>query len=239
MVGVWDASRSDSPLGNSHGKACAKALEDEANAGYLFLIHTGGDGGVPIDVFVNEEIPGVVIKQCKPPAGEFLIRVPTGRLVIGSVEDYRSPKPRITDDESLIHVPKGDYALRCFSGTEEGGFNPPTRAELAQSAAAEDYSYFRKIQNSALGIYFAMPVTFLVLIYCVGWKLALVITTTLSTAFYLAIKQWTIRNKRFKRAARAVNECWRQAAQGESPTFVLELRRINDSSGLKGGSVRS
>ncbi|PWU10578.1 MAG: hypothetical protein C5B50_25245 [Verrucomicrobia bacterium] len=119
MIGAWDTSRNDSPFPKTSFKKMMRALHEDAQAGHLFLIRTGADGGGPIDVYVDEPLPESALAQTRRAEGEFLIRVPTGQLVVGGAEDYRSSKPRITGENSIVLLPAGDYCLRCYIGTEE------------------------------------------------------------------------------------------------------------------------
>lgn len=238
MIGAWDAGRNDKVLASASVRNFTKALEEDAAEGHLFLIRTGSDGGGPIDIFVESEIPEDLRKLAEPIKGEHLLSLPTGKLVVGGVEDYRTGRRRVTSDQSVVVVPPGDYALRSFVGIDEDGIAPPSRKEFEKAVGAEDYAYFRRIQSSALVIYFAVPVLFLILLYCSGWKVALISAAAAGTVSYSAFKAWTARNDRFKRVAKGVNACWREAAQRAAPTFILQLRRASDKTGLKGGSVR-
>src|SRR5690242_19656674 len=145
MIGAWDESRNDTVPTNIQYKQLTKILHEDSQAGHLFLIHTGADGGGPIDIHIDEAFPEVTLKQTRPADGEFLIRVPTGRLVVGGAEDYRSPKPRITDERSVVVLPAGDYRLRCRIRTEDEWVPKAlSRGELEKLLGAEDYRYWRK-----------------------------------------------------------------------------------------------
>src|SRR5688572_20003201 len=88
MIGVWDAARDATP----RPWKSADELEAEAAEGHLFLLHTGADGGGPVDVYVDADVPVEVLTTLKPLGREFLVAAPSGRLVIGGVEDYRAVK---------------------------------------------------------------------------------------------------------------------------------------------------
>src|SRR5688572_32313699 len=90
MIGAWDAGRNDSALTKVSGRKLDEALEQDATAGDIFLIHLGGDGGGPIDVYVDSPIPNEALTEARAAEREFLLRVPSGRLIVGGVEDYRS-----------------------------------------------------------------------------------------------------------------------------------------------------
>jgi hypothetical protein len=94
---------------------------------------------------------------------------------------------------------------------------------------------YRRVQNLVIGVYFGVPVLFLVLLFPWGWKKALVAAALAGLAGYFLIKLAS-GNARFKRVSKVMNELWRQAAAGAMPTFVFELHRVNDVTGLTGGS---
>src|SRR5438046_1464128 len=58
MIGAWDAARGALPFSADQQRRFSKSLAKEASAGHVFLIHTGADGGGPVDVFVDEDAPG-------------------------------------------------------------------------------------------------------------------------------------------------------------------------------------
>ncbi len=236
-LGAWDASRNDSSLARLSASAFSKALESEAAAGNLFLIRTGGDGGGPVDIFVDAEITEEVRKQSRPIKGEFLISLPTGQMVVGGAEDYRSDKPRTVSQDSVVTVPSGDYSIRCRVGKEEGGCDPPSRAQLESAMGREEYRYYRRVQNLALAAYFGTPGVFLMLTVVLGWKRALAPSAVAGAILYVAFRLWTRRDERFKRASKAEQDCWREARQREAPSLILELHKVSNTSGLKGGSI--
>ncbi len=50
MIGAWDASQNDTKLAGVGFKKLEQSLEADCAAARLFLLHTGGDGGGPVDV---------------------------------------------------------------------------------------------------------------------------------------------------------------------------------------------
>lgn len=238
MIGAWDASRNDGALSGVWGKSLEKTLEADAAAGHLFLIHMGGDGGGPIDVYVDEEVPAEEQKQARRIGGEFLISVPTGRLVVGGVEDYRSRKPKITGEQSVVSIPSGDYLLRCHVGKDEGGIQPPSPSELEEAVGMEEYRYYRKVTRwSYLG--FLAILLFPVLTFLHGWKSALAITAVTVVAYFYVQDRFVLkRNAKYQRIAQRVDEVWKRAYQAQPPAFLFELHRVEGRKELKGGSIR-
>src|SRR5688500_18367528 len=112
MIGAWDAGQNASPFTAAERADHLKALERDASEGRLFLIHTGADGGGPVDVYVDESAPAVVHARIKLIAENVLLSLPSGALMVGGVEDYRSDESRLTGPGSGIQIPAGDYALR-------------------------------------------------------------------------------------------------------------------------------
>src|SRR5829696_1609275 len=109
LIGAWDAGRSGVPLDGANG--WMDALDRDVAANHLFLIHTEADGGGPIDVYVEGEIPPNARRHARALGGEYLLAVPSGRLVVGGAEDYRAAVPRITSDSSVVNVAAGNYLL--------------------------------------------------------------------------------------------------------------------------------
>ena len=239
MIGAWDASRNDMAFANAPFKQIMATLHEDAQAGHLFLIHTGADGGGPIDVYVNESVTQLALKQTRPAEGEFLVRVPTGRLVVGGAEDYRSPKPRITSGNSIVSLPAGDYRLRCHIGTEdEWAPEGTSKAEVEKSIGVEDYCYWRKFENIGLVGYLWL-LLFPLLSFPFGWKLALGLTlVVLVTWFYVRETFFLKRNARYQRIEKAVNDIMKRAQDAAPPTFVFELESVSPGCVLKGGEIK-
>jgi hypothetical protein len=244
MVGAWDEGRRDSPFSTEEMKQFSKLLEHDAVAGHLFLVHTGGDGGGPIDVYVDAEVPEEIRKQTRPTNGEFLLSVPTGRLVVGGVEDYRSEKARITGEDSVLTIPSGDYLLRCFIGNDEEE-NEDSRqdqifqSELEKAVGVDDYRYYNRVNyRSCLG--YLTFLLFPVLAFRFGWKIALPSTIVIALAYFNIQERVIIkRNARYQRISKLVNQFWkRNWLQDQPPTFIFELRRVADRSPFQGGFIR-
>jgi hypothetical protein len=238
MVGAWDASRNDSVLMTAWGKKFDQTLEQDATAGDIFLIRLGGDAGGPIDIYVDSPIPNEVLAEMRAADDEFLLRVPSGRLIVGGVEDYRSAKPKITGPNSVVALPSGDYALRCYVATGEEGFTPPTSRELKAALGADDYAYYNRISKLSL-LGYLIVLLFPVLAFPLGWKWALLITVVVFFGYFSVQEGFVVkRNARYQRISKQVNQLFGKAKEKESPWFIFDLRRISESHNLKGGSIR-
>src|SRR5688572_20450063 len=150
MVGAWDHARQEPAQCLPAEQLTALVLEKDAGDGHLFLIHTGSDGSGPIDVYVDASAPAEVRKKATAKDGsnkEFLISVPTGKLVIGGVEDYRHPNPRTCTHDSIVTLAPGDYSLRCYVG---GNIEGPleTLAEVEERMLqGDDLAYYRQARR--------------------------------------------------------------------------------------------
>lgn len=236
MIGAWDASRNDTGLAGLGSKKLLQSLQADCAAAGLFLLHTGGDGGGPVDVYVDSAVPEAVRKKYRAAKREFLISVPSGRLVIGGMEDYRTGKSNITGPDSVVQIPSGDYALCCLAPKGEVYSETPTRAELEAKVGTEDFKYHRRIQTVAMTAYFGVPVLFVILCFVLGWKRALAVAVMVGLISY-GLVRLSSSKERFRRVTRAENELWQQAQQRGLPTLIFELRRVNDPAGLSGGTL--
>lgn len=233
MIGAWDARRGAVSLTPSDLKHLSDTLEADAAQGHLFLLHTGGDGGGPIDVYVDEAVPREVQERLVPSEGEFLLALPSGALVVGGVEDYRSPQARITDDHSTVTVPAGDYAVRCYAAKDEEQ-SPKSDSDLNELVGRADLEYYDRINRTGCIVGALTLLLFPILAFPLGWKLALPITVAVFVSFFPAWAWLLKRNARYQRLHRVVPVF---RIQHQDPTFVLTLRTIHDRTGLKGGSL--
>ena len=235
-VGAWDAALQQDVLADRSDQA---AVVDAAQA-RLFLIRTGGDGGGPVDVYVDEEMPAAARRRVrKVGRKEHLLSVSSGRLMIGGVEDYRSDRPGITDADSVIAIPPGDYAIACLCAREEledTGFDPPTAEQLQAALGESEYRYYRRMEKIALRGYLNL-LWFPVLWPVIGWKWALGVMLVAVTAYMNVHERLLQRNARYQAAKQRENELCSRAMQSENPTLVLTLRRVSERGELTGGAV--
>jgi hypothetical protein len=238
QIGAWDASRDDGAFDSLSFKQRTTALNEDAAQGLIFILQTGSDGGGPIDVYVDEPVPQAVAKAFELLKGEFLIRIPTGRLVVGGVEDYRYSKRKITGADSVVSVPDGDYRVQCFAPkVDEGSFHGLSNAALKETIGADDYDYWRKREKTAG--YGCLPLALLpALAYTFNWKLALAAVFGLVAIWFLCRQQILKRNSRYQTIEERVQELYRQAKANCPPTFIFQLERLQDGSTLKGGQIR-
>jgi hypothetical protein len=238
MIGAWDEGQGAEPLPTLPYAQLMKALEADSRLGRLFLILTGGDGGGPIDVYVDEAIPSPVRKRLRRLNREFLVCVPSGRLVIGGVEDYRSAQPQITDAASVVEIAAGDYALRCYCtrDAEDDGAELPSQDELRVAIGDDDYRYYKKLERRGLrglSILLAFPV----LAYFFGWIVAL-FATLLPLGVYAHVhERQRHSDARYQRINQSIDAICKQSLAKGTPTFAFELRRLEERGALAGGMV--
>src|SRR5689334_14858879 len=107
MIGAWDAGRGAMPFSSDQQRKYRKSLEKEATAGHIFLIHTGADGGGPVDIYIDEGVPEDVRNATRALDGEFLVTVPSGRLIVAGAEGFRAEEMGEENASGLVAVPPG------------------------------------------------------------------------------------------------------------------------------------
>lgn len=233
MIGAWDAQRSANPLARSELENLSRVLEAEAAEGQVFLLYTRADGGGPVDLYVDEAIPREVQARLRPVEGTFLLAVPSGELAIGGAEDYRASQPKITGQKSVVTIPRGDYALRCYApqNVEQAPSAEETLRTLVGSAELEYYDRINRV--GCLGGALSL-LLFPILAFPLGWVPALAITAAVVLSFF-PVMRWVLKgNARYQRLHEIVPTF---RIQHEDPWLVFELRAVRERTGLKGGSA--
>ena len=244
MIGAWDAGRGAMPFSSDQQRKYRKSLEKEATAGHIFLIHTGADGGGPVDVYVHEAVPEDVRKSTRALAGEFLVTVPSGRLVVAGAEDFRSEEVSDGDESNIVIVPAGDYAVRCHVNDDEeaaGEFNSLRECE-EKVLTPEEREYYHRRNYGELALIlvgWGLFLLFLPMARKWGWKIALPVTLVIAVPYFHWLdrraRRRTEANARWQEINRKVSDAWEQS---QARTFVLELRKLEKRNGLTGGSVK-
>ena len=234
MIGAWDAQRGSTPPGPAERKLSLEALEADAADGHLFLVHTGGDGGGPLDVYVDEAIPAAVVERYVSAGREFLLTVPSGRLIVGGAEYYRSPTHQADGGGSLA-LPAGQYAVRCYVPRDEESVPESEEALKTLVGSGELAAYDRYNRIGCIGGLSTL-LLFPLWASLVGWKLGLAIAAVVFVGFF-HVREWVLkRNLRYRRLNEIV-PAFRTANQ--DPWLVLQLRSVGDraAAGLTGGSL--
>jgi hypothetical protein len=226
-IGAWDSCRNDSALTDASDKTREKTLERDSVVGDIFLIHLGLESGGPIDVYVDSPIPNEALTETRVADRGFLLCLPSGRLVVAGVEDYRSSNPKNTEPNSVVVLPPGDYAVRCYIRRGEGTFAPLTSGELK--------AYFRRIDKIRL---LGFAIVLLGLAFPLGWKLTVLVSLVVFLVYFYVQEEVVVirRSARYRRLSKRVNRLFGKGK--EKPSFILELRRIPEPLNLVGGSIR-
>lgn len=237
QIGAWDASRDDGAFDKLSFKRWRASLREDTEAGLIFILNTGADGGGPLDVYIDELIPEGDLKIFDQLKGEFLVRVPSGKLIVGGVEDYRFSTRKITGPDSVVAIPHGDYQMQCYAPkVDEDSFDGVSNAVLKETIGADDYDYWRKRKKSAA--FGCLPFAlFPALVYTLNWKIALAITVATAVPWFYSRDQILKRNARYQQIDKRVQEIYRQAEANAPPTFIFELKRLEVGSNLKGGAI--
>src|SRR5262249_42288870 len=111
----------------------------EAEAGRLFFINTGADGGYPTDIYVDETPDSELLEVYTTNGREFLIRSESGRLIAGGLEDYGSDGPQITSQQDEFAGEPGRHALTLYQLDDERA-DERARRYLGE----DDYDYYQR-----------------------------------------------------------------------------------------------
>lgn len=235
MVGAWDLERGAQPFSPDESRRLSDMLDSDAEQGHLFVLHTGGDGGGPVDVYIDEPVPDETMARLTPIGDALVLALPSGKLIVDGVEYYRARKPDPTRARRAAAIPPGDYLLRCYTPKDDEQ-DAPTRsgAGLEAIVGKDELRYYERVTRSGCLIGFVLLLLFPVLGPFAGWRAAFA-TTVVAVIGFFYVREWVLRrNERFARVREGVT-AHRLGAQ--EPAFVLELRRIEDRAGRTGGSV--
>jgi hypothetical protein len=235
MIGAWDLDRDAQPFSPEEYRRLSDTLDGDAEQGHLFVLHTGADGGGPVDVYIDEPVPEETIAGLTPLGDALILALPSGKLIVDGVEYYRARKPDAARSSRAVTVPAGDYLLRCYTPRDdEQEAAPRPEHDLEVIVGKDELRYYERVTRSGCLIGFGLLLLFPVLGPLAGWRIAFA-TTVVAVIGFFYVREWVLRrNARFTRVREAVT-AHRLGAQ--EPTFVLELRRIEDRGGLTGGSV--
>jgi hypothetical protein len=235
MIGAWDLGRNVQPFTPEEYKRLTETLDADAERGHLFVLHTGGDGGGPVDAYIDEPIPADVMERLTLLGGELVLALPSGQLIVDGVEYYRARKPDTTLSSRAVTVPAGDYLLRCYiPPDEEREAAPRSQQDLETIVGKDELRYYERVTRSGCLVGLGLLLLFPILGPLAGWRIAFA-TTVVAVIGFFYVREWALRrNARFTRLREAVTA---HRLGTQQPTFVLELRRIEDRAGRTGGSV--
>jgi hypothetical protein len=225
MIGAWDEERGAQPFSDAEYARLSDTLDAEATQGHIFVLRTGGDGGGPVDVYVDEPVPPEAIERLTPIGEDLILALPSGTLDVDGVEYYRPKKPVVTRAGRVVALPPGDYTLRCYTAKDAEDSAPSARAErdLESVIGAEDLRYYERTTRAGCLTGLLLLLLFPALFPFFGWKVAFG-DTAVAFVGYFIVREWLLRrNDRFARLRERVT-AFRRGREG--PTFVLELRKI-------------
>lgn len=229
LIAAWDASRGAYPLAESDDPR--DALELDAAAGHVFGLELGGDGGGPVDVYVDESIPDAELAALRPIAGTYLLAVPTGALVVGGGEDYRSSEPINTSDRSVVRIPPGEYAVRSFASADPER-EAPSEEALRALVGPGELEWYDSRNRAGCVIGALLLLLFPLLLIPFSWMVALPVTIVAFVGWFPLRERLLKRSSRYQRL-HAVIPAFRLRT---APAWlVFELRRVTERGELRGG----
>jgi len=232
-LAAWDAARDATfPASPEQQRVSDAVLDAEAEAGHVFLVRMGGDGGGRVDVYVDEAIPAEVRDRLVASDGEFRLDLPSGKLIVDGAEYYPS-SPLAADPKGPAAVPAGHYSVRCFTRNDDEQ-TPPSEDALRQLVGSADLAYYDRVNNKGCRDGLLTLLLFPILAFALGWKIALGVTIVVFLSFFHVRERVLKRNARYQRLDKIIPAFRRE---NEEPLFVFELRSVANPNGLKGGSV--
>ncbi len=236
-IGVWDVSRNDGQTDGLSIKRIDAMCAEDSRQGNLFLLQLGGDWGGAIDVYVDAELePELRAKMMKLP-GKFLLSAPSGRLIVGGAEDYRSQVAQITSEASIVDLAPGDYALEAYAllPNEEGEIHDAPPDEVFESlVGAENYAYYQtRLVRTLRG--FWLFLLFIPITYLYGWIAGLVASLAIVLG-YFSVNDWLLkRDPRYMEMEEAMEAKMQEARDKMPPIFAFTLTSRKEAEEMTGG----
>jgi len=237
LLGVWDEACEVVDYSKLKMKEVSNLLNGDSAAGRLFLMELGADWSGTVDVYVNREIEPEVMHQMRQVPDEFLVAIPSGRIVVGGVEDYRSAEAQITSESSVVAVNPGDYGLKCFVQSEAAEVpDAPEPEELERAVGSDLFACYQKwSQRARKG--FWLLLLFFPITYWSGWITGIIATIVLVFGYFHLIEWLQKQDPKYVEANAAVEEAIRASDKEASPNFALLLRGPLEAHRLAGGRV--
>lgn len=237
LLGAWDESCEIADFASLSMKQIDILLNDDAKSGQLFLMELGADWGGGADIYVNVEIDPEGRDRLRPVGDEYLVSLPSGQMVVGGVEDYRSAEKRITSDASVVKVPPGEYGIRCFINVDEDDVpDAPEPNEVEAAMGSELYAHYQK-WNSRTRKGFWLLLLFIPIAYWFGWIAGAVVTIAIFIAFFHLAEWMQKQDARYVEADAIYESLLRSHDTSSPPVLALLLRGPLESHQLTGGRV--
>ena len=225
MIGAWDAQRGVQSFTAEEFRQLSDTLDADATEGHVFVLHTGTDGGGPVDVFVDEPIPDATMARLTPLGEECVLTLPSGSLIVDGVEHYRARKPDAGQWDRAVSVPAGDYVVRCYAPSGEVETKPESEQDLQAILGTADLRYYERMTRGGCLTGALLLVLFPVLLPFVGWRVAFPVTLAVVVAYFSVRERLLRRNVRFARLREKI-VAFRLGHRAAA--FVLALRRIEN-----------
>ena len=203
-------------------------LKSMAESGQLFFLHTDDPSFYRLDVYVDESPPEQLDIYFTARSGSFLLRSPTGRLVVLLPAD-RTPKQPPAVLRYCVEVPAGDYVVSVRNRQDVDVRAHEERVK--QVAGSDDHRFYTRLNlGGAVGCLAMGFGGLLALIPSVRrayWPVLLLFVVP-TLAYHLMT--YTPRYRRVK-------ELEEQASRS-LPTYLLVLKSVPSIEGLSGGWYR-
>jgi hypothetical protein len=231
---VWDEARQSDSVSPRESQ---KALQADVAAGRAVMLQLGGDCGGSVALYIDELPTGQELAGFRPCGVERRLELPSGRLLVGGAEDYRSATPIITDTSKVVTMAPGTYAVACHANQAEVAGIDLSRRSLEPLLGKGDHAYYRRISNLSLAGYL-LGFAFIPLRAAWGWKIALALTVALLVTYFWIQEQWLLpRNARYQNILARINAYAKDAESETAPVLILTLRLIDAASPLRGGAI--
>src|SRR5215831_12425559 len=146
MVGAWDVERGTQRFSIDESRRLSEVLDVEAAQGHLFVLHTGGDGGGPVDVYIDEPVPDETLANLTPLGGALVLALPSGKLIVDGIEYYRTRKADAAHASRAFAVQPGDYLVRCYTPRdEEQDAAPRPEHDLEVTLGKDELRYYERV----------------------------------------------------------------------------------------------
>lgn len=219
MLGIWDADAPTDDVGKGKYKDYQAILEADARDGKLIFINTYSDGGYPMGIVTDRaDLPSGILDWYDAVDRALFINTPTGRLVVGGLEDYRSSKPRITSEKDVFEVDPGIYQAFAYQliGDEERIID-----EVKRQVGDDEYEYYSTRPTGCLTASLLIAAGLIVSFFWSWWSL--LIAVVLSIAFAAYRTRANTQDERFM-AVKRVSDEWDAA----HPVILFVLEKVEE-----------
>ena len=184
-VAAWDPFAVPDPTAESSHSRSSDILEEAASAGRVFLVHTGADGGGPVEVWVGESLPAEQRASCLPVEDERRLDIPTGGLIVAGAEIYLDHSATPSSRPEVQRIPPGAYTVQAYLPAEDSPGDP--EEELLRQVPASDVQYFDRMNQRGCMFGLAMLALVFPLAHFFGWMAAVATVNPLN---------WVVRAER-------------------------------------------